>query len=96
MITLKQYLTNVLAESFIPKHEECGLCFNIEEECGWAARSLFQDYCCKWPDATLIEDEDVVPVEGTVKAYRAASEAGTLWQNPRRYELAKWVLEQLS
>ncbi len=96
MITLKQYLTNVLAESFIPKHEDCGLCFNIEEDCSAADYWLFQGYCCKWPDAILSKGEDATPVEGTLEAYRAAAKAGTLWQNPRRHELAKWVLEQLS
>ncbi len=89
MLTLKQLLTNVTSESFIPPTESQGLCGLIRDNCSGHDSVIFRAHMANWPRAY---PSKICPVEGCIDKYRASKAADTLWENPRRYQLAQYVL----
>ena len=74
-----------------------GICKNVEALTGETMPYELQELMAEWPAnaAKLHSLRQNYPVEGSGNEYEADSEAGTLWENPRRHELLDWLIKEL-
>ena len=74
-----------------------GICGNVEKLTEESMPYELKELMVEWPGnaAKLYSLRQNYPVEGTGDGYEADSEAGTLWDNPRRHELLDWLIKEL-
>ena len=80
-----------------PVRDYVGICGNVEELTKETMPYELKELMVEWPAnaAKLHSLRQNYPVEGTGDGYEADSEAGTLWDNPRRHELLDWLIKEL-
>ena len=80
-----------------PVRDYVGICGNVEVLIKETMPYELKELMVEWPGnaAKLYLLRQNYPVEGTWDGYEADSEAGTLWQNPRRHELLDWLIKEL-
>lgn len=92
-ISLEQALINILAESFIPKSDACGVCFEIHTVCSVESYMQFLVLVNDWANKHNVDS--AYPIENGYSGYTKAKRDRAMWDNPKRYEFVKDILEGL-
>ena len=80
-----------------PVHADVGICVNVAKTVSWCAADQLKPLLAKWPHVYTDEGGYAwgeYPVGGYTE-YTIGKIDGTLWDNPRRWQLLDWLIEQL-